>query len=654
MKNLFAATLFAITLGQPALAQTKEIAERATWLRKASLILQGQDADSAAYGQMASVTNEQWSAHQKQQLEQIFASDQFKKKMNTEIIEHLGLPAESQRYDENIKYPSSQYIKNILSGSAPWSSLFNSRDVYMDPKSPRDVHFYKRIFGGSLPVADYSFKDSNGQQTYNYVRLSAKSEEQKDALAGFFTTPEFFSRYFNTGTNENRKRAAALYRLLLCDEMKPVILSDAHLERELLMSTISDLKDGQQQPAPPATVADQHGSQPDCQVCHRKLDPAAKLFSAAPMSPALKSMSSFFVLGQQSQSILGLGQWVDAALKTDSAKRCQVRFFWNFVIGKNVPLSEDTMQNLVKVYDSSRENVRVLIEKLILMPEFTMPAQQLEERPVTFGDVRPLLRRCDSCHAGEGHMPDFASLPIGFQASEHSRWLKKIVKETDLENLGAKAAMPPAKAGWKPSTMEYRMLAKWLADGARDERGVPTTNEVIIASKPKLGVAEPTFLPTFRRFLRTRDLDGVTLHGYGGSSCFGYSTRNEPSMTAIETGSASFHKIAPVLEVAGPGYYTFVARCVVPGLVQKFSHSVLDSGEGQIKLDAPEVEALANQIFEMMFGKYRFYGETRAKMIDRVVGASKQRRKSAASVAKKDLYNDFITGFASMPQFLVY
>ncbi len=530
----------------------------------------------------------------------------------------------------------------------------------LQPNSRRDVNFYKRLFGKDLEVPDYTFKNDPPSEI-SYKKISARGDARlSNAVAGFFTTPEFFNRYYNSGTNENRKRAAAMYRLVLCDEMKPVILSDEHLERELLMATINDLTaEGRAQKPVPSPSADQHASNPECQLCHRKLEPAGKLFSASAKSPTPSSLASQFVFDQQSVNVIGLGQWVDAALATEASKSCQIRFFWNLAIGKNVPLSEKQMADLRNSFAASGESVPQLLAKLVTLPEFSESAQDLEARPVTIRDVKPLLRRCDSCHSGKEAIPEFAYLPYASDPASHARWLKKIAKETDIHNLGAKSVMPPAKAGWKPTTMEYRLLAKWLADGARDENGKPTTDEQIVVNKPKLGLSEATFLPTFRRYLRQRELERITTANYTTtlpSVCFFpniYSSNNEPTLIGTDLGGFSFTKLGPLIEVPGPNYFTFIGRCVAPAIAQNFMQANRAQFASSIKMGNNDT-GIASAMFNHFFGEHRIVGAAREAMINRALNSVRAKRSTQAEVSVDDLALDFAIAFSSTPEFLVY
>lgn len=635
------------------------IAHRAAWVRKASILLTGKEGyHTYELEQALGGSDEDWTKYQTEALKQLFASDEFSKKMTTEILEHLGLPTEVYYYDANIKFVASQHIKRILNDGAPWSSLFNSREVFYNGRNRQHVQFYKRLFGAALNVPDFNFPPEADISKSEFNVIRAKDPGLVDAVAGFFTTPDFFSRYFNTGTNENRKRAAAMYRILLCDEMKPVILSDAHLERELLLATMNDLTGQGQKQIEPVVGADQHATNPECQVCHRKLEPAGKLFQTSPKSPTRNSLATQFVFGSQSQNVLGIGQWVDAALKSDASRRCQVRFFWNYTIGKNVPLSDDQMNELLKIYDAKNENVQAMLTELIQRREFSATAQQLENRPVTFSDVRPLLQRCDSCHSGESTMPDFGSLPFDKDPARHTSWLKRIAKETDLLHMGAKSTMPPAKAGWKPTTMEYRLLAKWIADGARDEKGVPTLAEPVLNEGVKLGITEATFLPTFRRYLRQRDLVFIAYANYQpklSSTCVSFAANNgEPIATAVDLGAYSFNKLAPLLEVPGPAYFTYLARCAAPGMAKNYLSRTNTASSLSVKLDGAQDLAMAEALFEQAFGKFRFYGVRKEIMVKRTLTAARGAFAGESEVPAEELALKLAVAITSLPEFSTY
>ena len=56
-----------------------------------------------------------------------------------------------------------------------------------------------------------------------FVEKKVSFAENDLRLAGALTTPLFFSRYATTGINKNRRRAAAIFRIFLCDKMTAAI-----------------------------------------------------------------------------------------------------------------------------------------------------------------------------------------------------------------------------------------------------------------------------------------------------------------------------------------------------------------------------------------------------------------------------------------------
>ncbi len=137
MKKFILSILVLISCTQ-ALAKSTELAERAKWLRKTSILLTGQDSMSSDYAQAVRLNQSDWIAFQQSKLNQIFSSVEYSKKLTTEVLEHLGIPAEPSRFDLNEKFATSQLVLQVVKEGAPWSSLFNSRDVY-----------YNRIVGAT-------------------------------------------------------------------------------------------------------------------------------------------------------------------------------------------------------------------------------------------------------------------------------------------------------------------------------------------------------------------------------------------------------------------------------------------------------------------------------------------------------------------------
>lgn len=551
---------------------------RVEWARKASLHLVGAEPEDAVYKAVRAMDPQAFSQFKSDFINVLQGSEAYQRKMITEITEHLGLPSASPRlFTPNDKLVSVRLMWPIVKDEAPWPSLFNSRSIQVDANSLHEIMFYKRIFKSELKEMM-----TNGDSSKPLV-LTAKTEAQKNAMAGFITTPDFFSRYFATETNLNFKRAAALYRLIMCNDMKPVILSDAAMERGILELSMADLQGKLDQTVQPHTLEERHASEPGCRTCHNHLDGPAKLFSTSPKSPTGDSLRSSLFYGGENREVLGLGQWVDQALATETSKRCQVRFFWDLVVGRNVPLPEPALQELVGTYDQVGQSFNQMVRTMVLRSEFSATADELEQKPVTYSDVKAIFKRCDSCHESEPHIPEFgnkAKFGWSLIGNAHEEWLGKIAKETDVDGNGARAKMPPAKAGWKLSAMEYKLLRRWLSTGARDEKGEPTT-QASFARAEKLGLAEASLLKTFKRVLSPRlisqqylALEKRITHG-GDWFC---STGNTPSSNSydvnsdeINIGAYLFMKNSRPVNKPGSAYYATINRCFAWPLINRYN-----------------------------------------------------------------------------------
>lgn len=597
---------------------------RVEWARKASLHLIGVEPEDSVYKAVRAMDPADFSQFQVEFINKLQAGESYQNKMITEITEHLGLPATHPRlYTPNEKLLSVRLMRPIVKDEAPWSSLFNSRSIPIDANSLPEIMFYKRIFKSELKEL------MTAGDTSKPLILTAKSEAQNNAMAGFFTTPDFFNRYYATETNLNFKRAAALYRLIMCNDMKPVILSDAAMERGILELSIADLQGKLDQTVQAHSLEERHASEPGCRTCHNHLDGPAKLFNTSPKSPTGDSLRSFLFYGGENREVLGLGQWVDQALATDTSKRCQVRFFWDLFVGQNVPLPEPALNELVSTYDSVGQSFNKMVQTMVLRPEFSATAEDLERKPVTFSDVKSILKRCDSCHESEPHIPAFgAKAKFGWSlvGNAHEEWLGSIAKETDVDGNGARAKMPPAKAGWKLSAMEYKLLRRWLSTGARDEKGEPTTQKSF-ARGEALGLAEPTLIKTFKRALSPRIITQQYLAlqnriSYGGDwYCSNGNTPNSDNYVIhqdeINIGAYQFIKNTRPVTKSGSAYYATISRCFATPLRNQFN-SLSALPQFEVTAGAASLREATKFVIRHVFGESRLSDSEQERLAEQM------------------------------------
>lgn len=279
--------------------------------------------------------------------------------------------------------------------------------------------------------------------------------EKTPFLAGAITTARFFERYTNVALNKNRRRAAALFKIFLCDPMVPAIENGTDKKHEYLMRafpkdwalSVDDIRKTLK------SDAEIHGKDAQCFACHYKLDPAGQTFQAiglglskAPAAGALIYKNSRGV--KVDVPVNGLNDLGHQIVAQDDYVTCQVRKFWKWFVGADVPLEEDRLQELARIFNHMNHQPQDFAAYLTRTVEFrTLPQKQ--ER-IRFASIRPLLNRCDSCHSGistqnGGLMPQFSSTFIQLEPM-HKPWLIKMKER--MESMDFRR-MPMDWQSWK-------------------------------------------------------------------------------------------------------------------------------------------------------------------------------------------------------------
>ncbi len=155
--------------------------------------------------------------------------------------------------------------------------------------------------------------------------------------------------------------------------------------------------------------------------------------------------------------------------------KCQIRHFWNWFIGDDVPLNADRLLDLERSYRQAR-SIQEFARAVVLVPEFYQPPARKQE-PVTFQSVRNTLAACTNCHniEVENRVPSLTELPFKLPLDErtHKQWLSSLIKQTDLRSNGANATMPPSDEP-RLDTHELKALARWIMARAPDDHGHPS------------------------------------------------------------------------------------------------------------------------------------------------------------------------------------
>ncbi len=503
-------------------------------LRRASLLLRGQPPSPAEYDQVLKSQNQRQTINDI--IQTYLKSNQFTLRMRIRLQELFRLKQETSFHkskipgpseeSQNINYSGSpnyaygntnaldQLFFDIISKNLSWDSLlvskqyqfkkFNSSNFRMS-----DLEFFRWVFNEEISTVT--------QNESGFINLEAKNDKQKSVLAGSITTSRFYQRNQTTKINKNRRRAAAVFRTFLCDDLKPVILPDASEDKELLKLALEGYikKDNQEISN---SEERKHAEDPQCQSCHYKLDPLAKTFRGSSLVLNSEPAPGTLVFRRRDGSMVnipanGIGQLAEEITKQPEYVQCQVKHFWNWFIGKDVYLSAKRHEELVESFNKLGRRPLDFVSALISSAEFrTIPA---ENQLITYSHVEPILQSCNQCHVDKkskkNKAPDLGKYPFANDNEDNKDLLKDVSKSIDLKSMGMSKSMPPEEAGWKLSVDDFNILKMWISQGARDDEGkvylnAKEVNQFLPSDQQNNKLYyKPTFDDTYYRYLSGYD-----------------------------------------------------------------------------------------------------------------------------------------------------
>jgi hypothetical protein len=390
-----------------------------------------------------------------------------------------GLKNDGKAYD--------RFIFNVIKNNLSWDQLllgksysFTKSTVFEFPPA-RELDFFR-----------VSLDDQNVNPSYEDYLLPADNSivytidfpADDQRVAGAITTPRFFARYVNTALNKNRRRAAAVFRIFLCDAMAPSVPAlDENGEKQDFETIFPDHKALTEDQIRSNLSNDIHGDLPDCKACHYKLDPLGQVFglSAATLSP-MASPGALRFKGTYGRAadvpLRGVGDLGVQLTRQPEYLQCQVRHFWDWYVGKDIPVSRKRQEALNQKFEELGRKPHEFITYLLNVPEYRQKPVALTEDQVLARRAVRVLKNCNACHFVQDEDDDMkkwdmTDLPYGTNTIERVRALRKIKKELDIAHDGANRKMPPKDSLWKLGTDDFNLLKKWIRHGAPDFSGTP-------------------------------------------------------------------------------------------------------------------------------------------------------------------------------------
>lgn len=457
----------------------------------------------------------------------------------------------------------------------------------------KDFELIKRIWNANAS------NDSEIADIASIIRQRTESLLTKDKeSASFF---ERALNMFNSTPIQSRfdqtrySRTAAFYRVFFCDEMRPVALGTNTVADDALGGLNFSGRTDQVSNAQisEAEIENPHVHE-KCISCHRKLDPVNEQEQDPNKEITLVYDDEN---GKEYKiQIANQDELIPTVQKTEQYLTCQSRKLWAWVIGQDVPLTGDRLNQVKSIYKTNKGDLKSIIREFVQFPEFSN--DDFLFQPTNIGSVKPLLNRCNSCHSDEPLMPSFTELPINYFATtpaekleQNYNWMLKIANETQFHNFGKMAKMPPKKSNWILTETDHISLGRWIWDLARDERGKPTLTEeqrdsIINSADSKMKAnlsrttAKATFSDTWKRFIEKGNLLQVIKDLYPNSvycaNSIDQGSKNLLGFNDIFSGS-------PTSEQPNLGFQSWYTDCIHTTIKQEHYNITQEMGNNQIE-----------------------------------------------------------------------
>lgn len=357
-------------------------------------------------------------------------------------------------------------VDELFTSGIYWKPVFDSETSY---ETYRDAFYH---------IQDKDKWSASEVDTARYEHIKNLKFEQRDFsshpnVAGLFSTEKFLKRYWNTPANGNRKRAAAIYKVMLCDPMLPALERNNQKTREEALAlghTDLQIKDK----SFAELIKNRHANQKDCASCHQRLDPIANTMrplelgiSTFPAAGRLRYYTAFNEL--KDFPVANFKDLITKITQQHKYSECQLNWMINWIVGKDIEIHPMRYIELLSKFESNQRKVKSIIEELLLSKEFQ--GQEVSyPQPESFVKAKDVLQNCNFCHSSF----------LRSNGDQLKINLTKISFKLDLQHNGENKSMPPSTHWWEPSVLELETVKQWIQQGAPMVQGQPllTNDEV--------------------------------------------------------------------------------------------------------------------------------------------------------------------------------
>lgn len=384
------------------------------------------------------------------------------------------------------KSPPSSALSRILEDARTIGGASEGRDfaliyrTFLENKSIDELFtsqivtdpFFANISAGNTDTQRFTVDISNlGFSADSPKPFSIRLEDGKSIeanefnlsghpnIAGVFSSARFMLRYWDSPENQNKKRAAAYFRIMLCDMMSPALERESQKEKEVRIALgisddeviAGDLKQ---------IHKNRHADQKDCAVCHTRLDPIGRTMrpleigiSAEPFKGNLHYYNS---MGEITNiPVNHLHDLIEKTTKQPKYLDCQVNWLIETYAGKDLNLPPLRFNEILSNVEKKNRRVKTVIEDILMIPELRGIVTTMNE-PASLIASRKVLANCTECHSGF----------LKGRPEQIKGRLARAAVCLDLPNDGKERAMPPSSHYWEPTAVELGTLKGWIQGGA--------------------------------------------------------------------------------------------------------------------------------------------------------------------------------------------
>ena len=462
-------------------------------LKKLSMHIKGVNPTMNEYKKVGKLEDEFIEQYFIDKTAEYLKSQNHIEKMNIRLNQlfRLGLPSYilENGYNRSEQNSLNFLFKDIVKNNLSWDTLLNGKKYKMSQSSENFIFSDFGFYGAVIPQESLPRRSRGVLNASNLILQPEivdgeyKNETEflkhfdfglgDERIAGAITTERFFGRYVNTSVNKNRKRAAAVFRIFLCDDMEAAITDSADRTEYILNFVFPDTTGMSSSDVSSITIGDSaHGSRPDCMACHYKLDPLGQNFGGSATSLAPTAFSGALTYRASSGDKVsirtkGLGSLGEEIIRQEDYRSCQTKQFWTWFIGEDEYLQPQVHAELNSEFERVDGRVNDFISYLVNRKEFYTHSSLSEEAELAF-KVKRTLKSCNQCHDNEG-IPSFTDWPIENDSGKMKYWSSKIYKSLGGDNR--ERTMPPKSHIWQPTREEIAEIINWINIGAPNEQG---------------------------------------------------------------------------------------------------------------------------------------------------------------------------------------